>query len=139
MNKKAEIRKNYYLLGWVILCLLAVGIIILEIVPVHLNGAGCVLFNFTGVYCPGCGGTRAFFALFMGHPLLSLYFHPLILYVMLLFIWYMISNTIEYLSKGKVKIGSHYHHWYVYAALAIIGIHWIRINIFWLAFQVPLG
>lgn len=40
----------------------------------------CLFRRLTGLYCPGCGGTRAFYAMAGGHPLLSFYYHPIIAY-----------------------------------------------------------
>ena len=38
----------------------------------------CVFFELSGIYCPGCGGTRAVFAFFSGQFFRSLcYFPPL--------------------------------------------------------------
>lgn len=44
-------------------------------------GLPCLFRFFTGLYCPGCGGTRAVKALLSGKILRSLYFHPFVLYV----------------------------------------------------------
>lgn len=40
----------------------------------------CLFRTFTGLYCPGCGGTRAVSALLHGHVLQSFYYHPLVPY-----------------------------------------------------------
>lgn len=40
----------------------------------------CLFLQKTGLWCPACGGTRAFEALCHGKILESLYWHPLILY-----------------------------------------------------------
>ena len=40
----------------------------------------CLFYRLTGLYCPGCGGTRALYALVYGHPLRSFFYHPIICY-----------------------------------------------------------
>lgn len=40
----------------------------------------CVFQKALGLYCPGCGGTRAFRALFRGDILRALYYHPAAVY-----------------------------------------------------------
>ncbi len=45
------------------------------------QGFPCLFRGLTGLYCPGCGGTRAFMYLIQGQILKSLYYHPLIPYM----------------------------------------------------------
>ena len=57
-----------------------------------LLGTPCIFRQMTGLYCPGCGGTRAAIALLSGHPVRSFLLHPIILYgaaagAALLFFW----------------------------------------------------
>lgn len=40
----------------------------------------CLFRRITGLYCPGCGGTRSFFAMLHGHLLRSFLYHPMICY-----------------------------------------------------------
>lgn len=98
----------------------------------------CLFHTFTGLYCPGCGGTRAVLALLKGRLLQSFWYHPIVPYTVLLYGWYLISNTIEWLSKGKFPIGSHYHRWYGIAAVGITLVSWIGKNLLYLFFQIPV-
>ncbi len=60
---------------WVLLARGVVVVLILIAARVFLlrhqgtilhSGVGCPLYHFTGFYCAGCGGTRAFFAFLKG-------------------------------------------------------------------------
>ena len=65
-----------------------------------------------------------------GHFLASVYCHPVVMYAAAVGGWYMISHTIEYLSKEKYAIGMRYRDIYLYIALAIILINWLIKNLF---------
>lgn len=137
---RREPPKGWLTAGWAFLVVWAADGIFLSVVPIptHL-GPGCLLRKLTGLYCPGCGGTRAFFALLTGHPLLSLYFHPVVAYTAGLFLWYVASNTVEWLSRGHFAVGSHFHRWYAYGAFALILVNWAVRNILLVCFEIPLG
>lgn len=86
--------------------LLAAGLLAKRFIPVFMNiSAPCVFYTLTGFYCPGCGGTRAVLSLLHGHFLRSFFYHPVVIYTLVVFLWYYCSNTIEFLSKGKISIG----------------------------------
>ena len=112
----------FYVIGWVcILLAFLLGIswkngYLLWIFPPN----GCTLHNITGYYCPGCGGTRAVIALFHGHILRSVFYHPIVVYTAGFGGWFMLSQTIEKASRGKLAIGMHYRDLYLWIALAII-------------------
>ena len=105
---------------------------IIELVP------PCILYTYFGIYCPGCGGTRAVKALLAGHPLWSLYFHPFVLYATVGGGWFLVSQTIERVSRGKIKIALHFRPVYLYICLALIAINFIVKNVALLAFHLPM-
>ena len=63
--------------------------------------SGCWVLEHFGVYCPGCGGTRAVEALGRGEILRSLYFHPAVPVLSALFGVYLVSQTIWRLRGRK--------------------------------------
>lgn len=139
MEQRKQARKNCYYLGWVILLILILFAIWLQFHSIRLSGTTeCILRRYTGLYCPGCGGTRAFFALMMGHPILSLYFHPIVPYTAVIFLWYLVSNTVEFVSRGRIAVGSHYHNWYLYVAFGVVLLNWILRNVLLVCFHIPL-
>ncbi|MBO5371552.1 MAG: DUF2752 domain-containing protein [Lachnospiraceae bacterium] len=80
----------------------------------------CLFYNITGLYCPGCGGTRAVLSLVQGEILLSFFYHPLVLYTIIVYLWFMISHTIEKISRGRWLIGMQYRDGYLWIALLIL-------------------
>lgn len=131
MKTDASIDRFFYIAGWIGIGL-AVGYVILsnllgfrltEVLP------PCAFHFLTGFYCPGCGGTRAVTTLLQGKVMQSLYYHPLVVYTAVIGGWFMISHTIELLSKKKWCIGMHYRNIYLWIALAIIGIHCVVKNV----------
>ena len=112
--------KCFYIIGWVFII---IGIIVFAlyragVLPV-IHVAPCMIHSMTGYYCPGCGGTRATYALLHGKIITSLYYHPIVVYGVVVGGWFMISQTIERLSRGKLCIGMRYRDLYLWIALAI--------------------
>ncbi|MGN8773207.1 DUF2752 domain-containing protein [Candidatus Weimeria sp. HCP3S3_B5] len=66
----------------------------------------CIFHEVTGLYCPGCGGTRALRFLLHGHPLLSLWYHPLVIYGVFLIIYYCIRAVTALIAKENSSSGS---------------------------------
>lgn len=98
----------------------------------------CAMLRFTGYYCPGCGGTRAFVSLIHGRIKDSLYFHPIVPYGAGIGLWYVISHTIEYVSGGRWKMGMRYRDIYLYIAIAVLLLNWIIKNVYWIFFEIRL-
>lgn len=82
----------------------------------------------TGYYCPGCGGTRAVKALLKGRFLLSAYYHPLVPYAAVIYLSFMLTQSAERISRGKLAIGMHYHNRFLWTALAVLAGNFILKN-----------
>lgn len=93
----------------------------------------------TGLYCPGCGGTRSVLAFLMGYIKVSFYFHPLILYSASVFATYMLTSTITYLSKGKVNLLIGFQSIFIYIGFGIIMANWIVRDILLVVYHIPIG
>lgn len=103
------------------------------VIPKEIQG--CMMLRVTGLYCPGCGGTRAVMALLRGDIIGSLMYHPAVLYGVVLFLVFFVSQTLMRLTKGKVK-GVSMKPWQLYLLLAIIGVNFIVRNVLLLAFGI---
>lgn len=126
MDKSIE--KTLYKAGWILLPIIAAIVFLYRYLPFFR--LPCVLFYCTGIYCPGCGGTRAVRELLHGHIFKAFYYHPFVPYCALLCAWFMISHTVEKLSGGKIPVGMKFHPAYLYAGLIIILANWVLRNLF---------
>lgn len=123
--------KCFYIIGWVLIVLVLAVLLMVQAGVLDRFGGlpPCVLHSRTGLYCPGCGGTRAVIALLHGHILASLYYHPIVVYTAIVGGWFMISQTIQRFSQGKLRIGMHYRDIYLWLALAIVVINCLVKNL----------
>ncbi len=140
MERKEKERKTLYGMGWL---LLLMGILYLAVSRMTGIGIGdvllpCLFHAVTGLYCPGCGGTRAAALLLQGNLPGSLYYHPLVLYGAALYLWYMVSNTVEYASRGRVRIGMRYRKGYTVAAVVILAVNFLIKNGAMLIWHYPM-
>lgn len=131
MKKEPSYDNSFYFIG-----LSCIGIILIYCILKYvfqfdfLEYMGvCTFYRITGYYCPGCGGTRAVFALFQGEIIRSFYLHPFVPYLGLVGGWFMISQTIERVSRGKIKIAMHFRMIYVWITLALIFMNFIWKNV----------
>lgn len=122
-KKPATIEDNFYLTGCVILAAGAAAAAVSFLRPDItrlLNLPPCIFHLLTGYYCPGCGGTRAFRALLHGHILDSLCYHPVVLYGLSVYLYFMLTQTIQRLSRQKFSIGMRYRSIYAWICVAVI-------------------
>lgn len=97
----------------------------------------CMLRELTGYYCPGCGGTRAFFSLLRGDILKSLYYNPIVVYaavVMLCLLVRVIRFKIVEEDTNRALLPA----WVFYMALIIVVANFLIKNLAILLFGVYL-
>ena len=63
-------------------------------IPLNYILLPCIFHKLTGLYCPGCGGTRAVYWLLKGNVAYSLHYHSIVLYGAVLYVWYLCINTL---------------------------------------------
>lgn len=137
-KKERTLEEQLYLIGLAFLVVGGIGIFFyMKILLPNITPIPCLLNKFTGLYCPGCGGTRAVEALFRGHFLKSLWYHPLVMYTVIIFGGFMLTQTMERLHIFHIK-GWKFHEWHLYGALVIVVINCILKNILLLGFNVTL-
>lgn len=96
----------------------------------------CIFRMLTGYYCPGCGGTRALRALLRGHFLQSVYYHPLVLYLAVLVIWWL-ARLVRCAFFGK-EAGNFFRNWMAAAGILLVLVNWIGKNLVLYIWKIPL-
>ncbi len=130
----------FYIAGWCLVVLIAVYYILSTRIGkgfLHFSYP-CMLHKITGYYCPGCGGTRAVFYLMQGKFAASFRAHPIVLFAAVFGGWFMISQSVQRISRDKIKIGMHFRPIYLWLALAVLLINFIVKNAALYFFQVDL-
>lgn len=120
-----------YIIGWILILFLAAVTAVCAGYPkiVEKYLPTCLFWRITGLYCPGCGGTRAMIALQQGKLIHSFLYHPFVIYTVLIGGWFMISQTIQRLTKGRCAIGMKYRDGYLWVALALVIINFVVKNL----------
>lgn len=104
-----------------------------EMVRLWMNGEiPCIFHEWTGLYCPGCGGTRAVKALLRGEVLVSFFYHPLVLYCAVIAVWFAISYFL-YWRTGNPKYRLFLDAKFIYAGVVIIIVNFLIKNYFLIA------
>ena len=97
IEKKKRILK-IFLIGTPII--IVIGVIVLKIIGTGIfKLPECDIYKTTHLFCPGCGNTRAVYALLRGDILASLRFNPTIIGGAVLFILYYIEMIFSYFGK----------------------------------------
>lgn len=128
-----------YYVGWCLITMFIAYVVINKM----LNRSGihpiypCMLHTLTGAYCPGCGGTRAVYALLNGKIIISFLYHPIVLYSATVGGWFMLSQSIERITGGKLHIGMRFRTIYLWLALTIVVINCAVRNIALFIFHIP--
>lgn len=87
----------------------------------------CRLYESTGYYCMGCGGTRALQAFLQGHFIRSFYYHPIVDIAAVLLIVFIPSQTLNLLTKGRVR-GFLIKPVHFYILAGVVVVQWIIKN-----------
>lgn len=140
LKKDEKSDTSLYIVGWCILAALFLLGIFLRVTGMNLSEllGPCALHRLTGLYCPGCGGTRAMKALFAGDFLQSFVYHPFVPFIAIFGTWFMLSQTVERISHGNVKIAMHFREVYMWMALGIITINFLVKNLALIIWHVDL-
>lgn len=126
-------------------CLYVLGLFLLPFLVLCWFGAKraglipgfCIFRALTGIYCPGCGGTRAFHLLFRGDIVGSLMHNPIVAYGSVLGVIFYASQTLRLISRGRIK-GLHINAVYPIIGAALLLLNWTVKNMLLLIWGIRL-
>lgn len=98
----------------------------------------CRFYEDLRVYCPGCGCTRAFAALLRGDVLQSLRYNAGVFYFAAGVTVYLVSQTVQRLSGGRLRCGLRYRNVYLYIGLGILVLNAVVWNILWHVYGITM-
>lgn len=130
-RKAVNYDNGMYIIGRCLAACLLLTLLFLRVADFSLQKHmyACVLHTLTGLYCPGCGGTRAIMFLLHGDLLRSFLYHPLVPYAAVVYGWFMISQSIQRLSRNRIRIGMHYRDIYLWIALILLIANFVIKNV----------
>ncbi len=139
MRKERSLEDNLFYLGCVFLGMsIVAGVLFYSVLLPHISMPPCVMYKYLGLYCPGCGGTRALISLLHGRILRSLWYHPLVPYSAVLYGTFMISHGAARITRYRYFRGLRFHNWYLYGAIVVLGANWLLRNILLLCLGISL-
>ena len=100
-NKKEKTLNDYVYIAVIITVLLIIVFYVIYVLIGKPPIFNCWIYETFGIYCPGCGCTRALINLFQGNILRSLYYNPTVLYSTIVVAIYIITNTVAKISKKE--------------------------------------
>lgn len=136
----SSVENTFYITGWCLIGMAFIYYLFCSVTHFQLSKytVPCLMHTMTGLYCPGCGGTRAVSFLLHGDFLLSFRYHPLVPYVAVICGWFMISQTIERISRHKIRIAMRYRDIYLWIALTIVILNFILKNVLLIGWHIDL-
>lgn len=140
MRQREKEETALFYIGWSLLFIGGILWLMYQLFPVPFSTLllPCLVNSTLGLYCPGCGGTRAVAALLHGDLVTSFICHPLVPYAAIGGGWFLLSQSVERISRHKIKIGLKYRDGYIWAALGILIINFIIKNLLLIIWDIDL-
>lgn len=137
LSEKKTVEFAVWVMGLLLGIFAAVVLLLAYCTPFTLESLmyECWIRVHSGIFCPGCGGTRAFFAFLHGKFVLSFFLHPVVPYMGILYFVFMLRGALHFLSRGKFAF-LRFRLGYIYGAIAITLIQFILKNVCLLVFHI---
>lgn len=90
---------------------------------------GCLFRGVTGLYCPGCGATRASHFLLHGDLINAVRMNALFVIALPGMIAFFLKVAVQYIREGTIESKKNIKITYIYIFIGIIIVYWIVRNI----------
>ncbi len=95
-------QKRFWIISGLGICFFFLFLIVCWLIQNNVLSFPCLFYHLTGFYCPGCGMTRAVFAL-MHFQLEEAFHNNALIYLLLpLFLFYGLRFISHYIKSGKL-------------------------------------
>lgn len=129
--------REAYPAAWILVGTLALAYGIWRYVLGSPTVSRCWVWEHWGVYCPGCGGTRAVIALARGQMLEALYYHPAVPVLAALGGVYLVSQTVWRLRRRRGWVLRYDPRWPAVLVGLFLANCAVR-NVLWLGFGIGI-
>ena len=131
--------QDYYIYTSLLItiCFLSILFVVYKIFINDIGIFKCLIYEKYHIYCPGCGCTRALIALFEGKIIKSVYYNPIILYCVTGISIYIITQSIDRITKKKNYIIK-YNNKFLYIGIAIMLLNCLIRNILLIKYNIHI-
>ncbi|QUO37615.1 DUF2752 domain-containing protein [Dysosmobacter sp. Marseille-Q4140] len=129
--------REVYPAAWILVGMLALAYLIWRYALGSPTVSRCWVWEHWGLYCPGCGGTRAVIALAHGQLLKALYYHPAVPVLAALGGVYLVSQTVWRMRGRRGWVLRYDPRW----PAALAGLFLVNCavrNLLWLGFDIGI-
>ena len=95
----------------IVVAVLVAGFVVITLLLKDREGMQCTFYNLTGLYCPGCGGTRAVYSMLKFNILDPIRYNITVPFGIFVYLYYNIrsfiaglKNDAEYFEKQKYPL-----------------------------------
>ena len=95
----------------IVVAVLVAGFVVITLLLKDREGMQCTFYNLTGLYCPGCGGTRAVYSMLKFNILDAIRYNITVPFGIFVYLYYNIrsfiaglKNDTEYFKKQKYPL-----------------------------------
>ena len=121
----------------VILFWAAVGLVCLVLLlRPHGSGLGlpCVVHSFTGLYCPGCGASRALASLLRLEFYQAFRWNPLLVVLFPFALFYLGWGSLSFVRCGRNTLDDYLPRWLLWVLVAVVLLYFPLRNLPWWPF-----